>query len=156
MLQNARIILIDDEVKMTKLLKLIVEDHLSCEIEIFNDARAALERLQEAEFDVISLDHRMPGLKGMEIAKLLRTNPDGVNSKTPILLFTGFLEEAESLAIDLLDDLIFLEKPVDDQRYIHNLKMALSMKKVSVLTSHDEAPVGPYEEPRGEENSDVR
>ena len=127
---KAKIIVIDDEPKMTKLLRMILEDHLDCEVETYNDPHEALKRLNEQDFDLISLDHRMPGLTGMQITKSLRSIP-GTNSATPILIFTGFREEAENLAVSLLNDLLFLEKPIDDARYIQNVKVGLEMKKKS-------------------------
>lgn len=124
-----RIIVIDDEIKMTKLLSLIIKDHFECNVETFNTPDLALERLGEVEFDVISMDHRMPRLTGMELANAIRSNPHSINRTTPILIFTGFREEAQALAIDLLDDLVFVEKPIDEARYVQYLKMALAMKR---------------------------
>lgn len=126
-----KFILIDDEVQMTKLLKLIIQDHLDGTIETYNDPFAALARLSEAEFDVISLDQKMPGMVGTELVKALRTGPANPNGATPVLIFTGYREEAEGLAKEFLNDLLFLEKPIDDLRYVQYLKMALEMKKKS-------------------------
>ena len=124
-----KIIVIDDEIKMTKLLKLILDDHFYCSVETFTDPQLAFQRMTEEEFDVISLDHRMPGLTGMEIVRRLRTTPEAINHKTPILVFTGFREEAERLSLDLLNDLFFLEKPVQDDKYVYHIKIAYALKK---------------------------
>lgn len=132
MKEKYQVIIIDDEAIMTKLLRLVLLDDLYCEVEVFNDPEAAYERLLVKNFDVISLDHRMPKLLGGDLLKSLRSK-EGLNSKTPVLLFTGFKEEAE-LSAQLLDDVIFLEKPIDNSSYLRQIKFALQMKYQSVLS----------------------
>ena len=122
--RNYRIAIVDDEPKITKLLKLVLEENLTCAVEVFNEPTQALQRLRQVEFDAISLDHRMPKLSGMDLVKLLRTS-NGPNQKTRILLLTGHREEAESAHVDLLDEVIFLEKPIDDTRYLRWMKFML-------------------------------
>jgi CheY-like chemotaxis protein len=128
--KDYRIALVDDEPKITKLLKLMVEDNFTCAVEVFNDPTTALARLREVQFDVISLDHRMPKLSGMDLVKLLRTSL-GPNQKTRILLLTGYREEAECANLDLLDEVIFLEKPIDEAHYLRWMKFVLLNKDAS-------------------------
>jgi CheY-like chemotaxis protein len=125
---NYRIALVDDEPKITKLLKLVLEENLACTVEVFNDPTQALERLRQVPFDAISLDHRMPKLSGMDLVKLLRTS-FGPNQKTRILLLTGYREDAECAHLDLLDEVIFLEKPIDDAHYLRWMKFVLLKTK---------------------------
>lgn len=122
-----KIMIVDDELQMTKLLKLIVEENLDCVVETFNDPQLALERLCEVRFDVLSLDFRMPGMNGIELIKNLQTVPNGVNLDIPVLMFTGFREEAERIHPKLIENLLFLEKPISDDRYIQNIKIAMQM-----------------------------
>jgi hypothetical protein len=64
----------------------------------------------------------------MDIVEALRIT-DGPNKQTRILLLTGYREEAECLHLDLLDEVIFLEKPVEDNRYVRWMKVLLKNKK---------------------------
>jgi CheY-like chemotaxis protein len=132
--RNYRIALVDDEPKITKLLKLVVEENFTCTVEVFNDPTKALARLREVQFDAISLDHRMPNLSGMDLVKLLRTSL-GPNQKTRILLLTGYREEAECAHLDLLDEVIFLEKPIDEAHYLRWMKFVLLKKEASESAS---------------------
>lgn len=132
--RNYRVALVDDEPKITKLLKLMVEENFTCTVEVFNDPTKALARLREVQFDAISLDHRMPKLSGMDLVKLLRTSL-GPNQKTRILLLTGYREEAECAHLDLLDEVIFLEKPIDETHYLRWMKFLLLNKEASKSAS---------------------
>ena len=70
----------------------------------------------------------MPKLSGMDLVKLLRTS-DGPNQKTRILLLTGYRDDAECAHVDLLDEVIFVEKPIDDTRYLRWMKFLLFKKE---------------------------
>jgi len=133
-MDKMKVVVIDDEPQMTKLLKLILVDELGCDVETFNDPTAALKRLNEQEFDVISLDHRMPVMTGVALVRILRSQP-GVNQTTPVMIFTGFLEEAEKLRPEEIENLLFLEKPIEDERYLRNIKLAMQMKKQSAKSA---------------------
>lgn len=119
-----RIALVDDEPKITKLLKLTLEENFDCSIEVFNDSIIALERFRQVPFRAISIDHRMPKLAGMDLVKILRTS-QGPNQKTRILLLTGYRDDAECAHLDLLDQVVFLEKPIDETRYLRWMKFFL-------------------------------
>lgn len=124
-----KIMVVDDEKQMTKLLRLVLEEHLDCEVVTYNDPNKALQRLKEEHFDLLSLDHRMPDMTGVELLRRLRMLIGGLNTHIPVLMFTGFREEAESLSMDMIENLLFVEKPIDDERYIRNVKLALEMSK---------------------------
>jgi DNA-binding response OmpR family regulator len=47
----------------------------------------AWEMLQHERFDVLVLDHEMPGLTGLELCRLLRAST--VHAETPIVMVTG-------------------------------------------------------------------
>lgn len=122
-----QIALVDDEPQITKLLKLTLKDNFNCEVETFNDPTDALARLKEKAFDAISLDHRMPKLTGMDIVELLRL-AEGPNKKTRILLLTGFREEAECHNEELLNEVIFLDKPITNEKFVRWMKVILNDK----------------------------
>ena len=124
MSNKKQIIIVDDEAEITEFLQQFVEGEVDADIEVFNDPLKALARLKEKKFDVISLDHRMPGITGMEIVKILRSS-DNLNAKSRILLVTGNLEEAECNYMELLNEVVFLEKPIRSQRYLRWIKVLL-------------------------------
>lgn len=89
---------------MRLLERLVLEEHgLDC-VEARN-GEEALERCRTGErFAAVVLDHRMPGLTGLEVAEVLRA--EGYDG--PIVLYTGFAqsqveERAAPLNLDLVD-----------------------------------------------------
>jgi two-component system chemotaxis response regulator CheY len=124
---DMKVLIVDDESSLTKLLKILLEEELACEVHTANDSVEAYDLLAQEEFDLVSLDHTMPRLTGMALLKKLRTE-DGPNRKTPVLIFTGFLGQAKAADAQIYENTIFLEKPIDDERYLRNIKIAYGMK----------------------------
>ena len=121
---------VDDEQKITKLLKLLLNENFNCEVDVFNDSIEALRAMQEKKYDAISLDHNMPGLLGMDLVNMLR-DPKELNFKTRIILLTGYREDAECLRPSLLNEVYFLDKPISDERYLRWMSMILLSETTS-------------------------
>lgn len=128
MAKKIQVVVIDDDVLVTKLLKIMLSDHEEYEVEIYNDSEEGFRRLNQKRFDVISLDHRMPKMTGMQIIKELRTDT-GLNQHTPIVMLTGYRSEVETLPTNLLENVLFLEKPIQDEHYLVNIRLAWQMKR---------------------------
>jgi CheY-like chemotaxis protein len=75
-LPRLRILVVDDDVMITALLRRLLHEHHDVTVE--NDSRRALVRLRAAErHDVILCDAMMPGMSGIELhAALLTAVPD--------------------------------------------------------------------------------
>ena len=125
--ENMKILVVDDETGMTKLLKILLEEELQCEVTTMNDSVDALQLLEKTEFDVISLDHTMPRMTGIGLLKKLR-NGSSINKHTPVLIFTGYLEDAKTADPQVYENTLLLEKPMEDDRYLRNVKIAYGMK----------------------------
>ena len=121
-----QIAVIDDEPSITKLLKLGFEDHFNCEVMTFNSSNEGFKKLLTHKFDLVVLDHRMPELTGMEIVRQLRSS-NSMNASVKILLLTGHLEEAESFDPTILDQVVFLQKPVTESRILRWASFMLSV-----------------------------
>lgn len=125
---NSKIIIIDDELTILKLLRRILADEPSYSLTSISDATQGLQILTEERFDLISLDYRMPDISGAEIIQRIRSS-NGVNKKTPIIIFTGYIEEAKSIMPSDLEDVYFIEKPINNKQYLRQIKLILEGKK---------------------------
>ncbi|MFT5452911.1 MAG: CheY-like chemotaxis protein [Enterobacterales bacterium] len=67
-MSKQKILIVDDEIILTKMLKLNLDEDNSYQTEILNDARKALDYIKEYMPDLVLLDVMMPGIQGSEIA----------------------------------------------------------------------------------------
>lgn len=58
------------------------------QVTVASDGTSALEKAKSETFDVIILDLMLPGISGIEILEMLRTDPKTV--KIPIVVYTNY------------------------------------------------------------------
>lgn len=82
----------------------------------------ALEKLKSANFDVILMDLYMPEMDGFETSMAIRSLPDPVKSKIPIIAFTATVnnDTARKVAECGMND--FLPKPFNPQHLCNKLE----------------------------------
>lgn len=106
---NARILVVDDNEMNLKVFKgllkptgILIEDALS--------GRACLEILKKQRFDMIFLDHMMPGMDGLETLDAMKK--DKLAENTPIIMLTAnaIVGEKEKYLKAGFDD--YLAKPI--------------------------------------------
>jgi CheY-like chemotaxis protein len=125
-----RILVVDDEPSITRLLKLNLEQTGDYEVATENVSKAALAAAEAFRPDLILADVVMPGLDGGALASQLRASPrlKGV----PIVFLTAAVTREEVRARrGLVGGLPFLAKPVD----LHEV--------LTCLERHLGAPGGP-------------
>lgn len=84
-----KVLLIDDEVGFTELLKMNLERSGEYEVRIENDPTKSLEVAKSFQPDVILLDLVMPSLDGAEVAA--RLEQDQQLSGVPVIMLTALL-----------------------------------------------------------------
>lgn len=108
-----KILLVDDEVNITKALRRLLMDTDQYDIHIANSGSEALELLaEEPDIGVIVSDQRMPEMTGVEFLKKARELvPDAVR-----ILLTGYADiEASIAAINEGAVFRYLTKPWEDE-----------------------------------------
>jgi CheY-like chemotaxis protein len=83
-----RILLADDEPVSLAFLDSALRE-LGCDVEAVPDGDAARSAAFEREFDLLLLDHRMPGLDGDRLLGLIRANAHGPNLDIPAIATTA-------------------------------------------------------------------
>ncbi len=81
MLGKARILIVDDEADVRKMLKNCIHNFIECDIYECQDGDEALEKMVNMDFDLVILDVKMPGLSGMDVmekVKELKNLPDTI------------------------------------------------------------------------------
>jgi CheY-like chemotaxis protein len=110
--QRRRILLVDDEVGITRALAVYLQENGDCEVRVENAGRRAVETAREFRPDLIFLDLVMPDADGAALAADIRSDP--VLGGTPIIFLTALVSQRETGgAARQIGGHPFLAKPVD-------------------------------------------
>jgi two-component system sensor histidine kinase/response regulator len=120
-----RILVVDDEVALTRLTKLNLERTGNYEGRTENMGSMAIPAAKEFKPDLIFLDVMMPDMSGDEVAALLKEDP--MLSNIPFIFMTAIVtrEETQSIETDIGGNL-FLAKPVKTEELIATIERVLS------------------------------
>lgn len=113
-----KIILVDDEMHVLRILKLSLEKQ-GYEIDTYNNGQEALSALKQNHPDVLITDIQMPRMTGEELCKQIRI--EYPNRKFLIIVLTSRTEIEHREWSASLDNLQFLEKPVSMRKLITQL-----------------------------------
>jgi CheY-like chemotaxis protein len=112
-----RILLVDDETSVTRMLQMYLEATGAYEVRTENDSKQALAVAQEFEPDVIFLDLVMPGKDGTAVAEDI--SADATLKDVPIVFLTALVTEKEvgEEGRDIGGH-SFLSKPIDPEKIV--------------------------------------
>ncbi len=126
-MNKKRILLIDDEPGITRLLKLNLEQTGRYEVREENFGKRGLEAAREFKPDLILLDVMMPGMGGGDIAAGIKRDPD--LKKTPIVFLTAAVKKEElGAAIGKIGGRTYIAKPLDVRGVLHLIERTLGTK----------------------------
>jgi two-component system chemotaxis response regulator CheY len=84
-----KILVVDDNVHMRKLVVTILQAFGVLQIYEAEAGQRAWAILRESNPDVIVLDWVMEGMSGLDLVKMIRTNPQTPNPFVPVIMLTG-------------------------------------------------------------------
>ena len=120
----AKIMIIDDDVKVTTLLKRYLSS-VGYEVIAINQSSKAIQEAISIHPDLFILDIMMPQPDGYKLCRILRAIPDFIH--TPILIITA-LDDSNSKATAFgADD--YLTKPFDLDELAPKIESLLNMTK---------------------------
>jgi DNA-binding NtrC family response regulator len=85
MAERLKLLLLDDEPIVGKRLKPALAK-IGCEVEVFENPKEALKRIEEQEFDIVVTDIRMKDVDGIEVLEMVRKK----SSRTKVIMITGY------------------------------------------------------------------
>jgi CheY-like chemotaxis protein len=121
------ILLVEDDPSVAKSLSVLLR-LAKHHVEVAGDCETALNRYEERKYDLVITDFLMPGIDGLELARLIRARVP----QQAILLITGHLEKVsnnEKARLRHVDGL--LAKPFSQPQLHEALKM-MFLKGVQV------------------------
>jgi len=121
-----RILVIDDELDMLMLLRMIIEEKTGYEVETTNNPSEGLKMLTERNYDLVITDLKMPGMDGLELFEELRE----IRSDIPVIIITayGSPEAADEALNKGVAD--FITKPFRKDTILFIMRRVLELAKV--------------------------
>jgi CheY-like chemotaxis protein len=122
--EKKRILVVDDEPSITRLLKLNLEQTQAYEVRTENVATRALTTAAEFKPHLVLLDVMMPGMDGGELASRLQADPATKDVRIVFLTATATKSEVAARG-GKVGGLPFLAKPVEFAEVLSCLKQQL-------------------------------
>ena len=128
MLPNGKkeILLIDDEVGFTRLLKMNLERSGAYDVTILNEPLSAIDVVLEKRPDLIILDMVMPGIDGGELSGKLRSIPE--LNDIPVIFLTALVGKNDDAknSVSQHGDRTLIAKPVDLRVLLEVIEKAIT------------------------------
>jgi len=116
-MDGTRVLLVDDELSSAEVLALVLAGE-GYHVTVAADARQALERLDEADPELLVADFMMPGMNGADLAKVIRERERF--RQIPVLMISGAPEAALKAYRPRYD--AFLRKPFGLEEFLEVLQ----------------------------------
>ena len=117
---DKRLLIVDDEEALLKLLEAQFSEQTDFEIVTATSAEAALQILSKKRFPIIITDLKMPGMSGLELCKKIRES----NPLSYIIAMTGYQDffELKNCLAEGFDD--YFKKPFEFAELLEEVQNA--------------------------------
>ena len=133
-MRNIKVLVVED-IALNQLLMKTLLDDFGFELDIAENGKIAIEKLQEKDFDIILMDLQMPEMNGFEATKYIRNT---MHSTIPIIALTADVTTVDvdkCKAVGMND---YIAKPVDEtelyNKIIGTIKKSKLDKKEEIST----------------------
>ena len=118
---KSRILAVDDEKDMTRLLQRTLEPEIDCRVSSAFSAQMAISILEQEEFDLVICDISMPGMDGFELLEYMQSNyPD-----LTVVMLTAFGNIESAVKAIKKGAYDFIAKPFEQDEIIFKIQKAL-------------------------------
>ncbi len=121
-----RLLVVDDEPNMLRLLKTILMDKTGYEVDTTNNPLEVEKMLKEQPYDLVVTDLKMPLVDGIDLIDIIKK----IDSQIPVIIITayGTMETAEEAIQKGAYD--FITKPFRKESILITIKRALEWKRM--------------------------
>lgn len=128
MKQRYKLLIVDDEESLTRLLQKELEEIGDYDVDLAGDGAEAINKIQQILYDVVLLDIRMPRVDGMEVLKFLQS----FSPTTQVIILTNFADVKTAIQTIKLGAYDFIAKPYDFDELLNTIGRALERKKLFI------------------------
>lgn len=122
-----KILIVDDEMMVTKTLSMLLGLEGFSNVTIFNSPQEALDFLEKNEIDLIISDFIMPQMNGIDFLEHAKK----LQKDASTILLTGYADKENAIrAINEIGIFKYIEKPWDNNNLIINIKNALTQSRL--------------------------
>jgi CheY-like chemotaxis protein len=131
-----KVLVVDDNVHMRKLVITILQAFGINQIFEAGDGERAWQSLREVNPDILVLDWVMEGMSGIDLVRLIRSNPQAPNPFVPVIMLTGHtslehVREARDAGINE-----FMAKPISVKTMMSRLVAVIEQPRPYVRTGN--------------------
>lgn len=121
-----KILIVDDEPDMLKLLSMILREKTPYEITTTNNPVEAVELAKKGDFDLVITDLKMPGLDGLQLLEEIKKRDQDI----PVIIITAYgTIDAATEAIEK-GGFDFITKPFKKEQILFTIEKALKWLRV--------------------------
>ncbi len=116
-----KLLIVDDEPDMLKLLAMIIREKTACEAVTTNNPYEALNLAKQGGFSLVITDLKMPGLDGVELLEAVRT----FDNETPFIFITAYGTVESAVETMQKGGFDFITKPFKKEQILFTIDKAL-------------------------------
>lgn len=121
-----KILIVDDEPDMLKLLSMILKERTPYEVTTTNNPVEAVELAKKGDYDLVITDLKMPGLDGLQLLEEVKKRDEDV----PVIIITAYgTIDAAQEAIEK-GGFDFITKPFKKEQILFTIEKALKWLRV--------------------------
>lgn len=121
----AQILVVDDEEKIRKILKLMLslKGH---SVDEASTGEEALRKLKENLYDLVIADIKMPGMDGLELLKRINE----MDVPIPVVFITAYATVENAVEAMKMGAIDYIPKPFEEERLILTIEKALGISRL--------------------------
>lgn len=119
-----KILIIDDDRDLSYLLKRALS-YSNCDALISNNSLEGIALAKNQKPDLILMDIRLPDLNGVELAKILKSDP--ATQKIPVMFITALMKEDKQYTITVDDsNYAIVTKPFEIKSLVNKIQALIN------------------------------